>query len=1184
MLKTDPLPPTPSLMAQRLSHVSTTSSPPPTAAVASAPKTRPFEIRAPPAPLYSSSTESWSHSRPNAQTAPSRPPKIYDAPPPSINYRPAMTPERQASFDSNHLPSIPPKTTLEGRTQRPLEVRQPSPPSLSPSLSPSTEQTSHRASAIFPPAPQLAEIKPSSPFEVQAPALPRRPSRPFEIEPSPERERRPSRPFEVRAAPNPLNLASEKRESPRPFDIPFRSPIHFPSVSSERPSRDPSPAPRPALTLADRKASTPTFEFEPPIQRSEPSTEVSPTAQPTPVDTWTHHKNIASPAAQPTAVDIWNHHKDVESPPSSPKSKPVKPALVEPIRPPALEDIKPPPGPPPAKHKGKKSVSFAARDSLISPTSYGPQSPFSDDSQLPPDSPSSTLNSPGLGFTTGNRDSDQSLTELPIFLKIDDQDLTPRPTPAPDSAQAGPSSAPKVPLSPRSLPPLEIPPPPGPPPTVQQVSKPEDEGMDFDAAVAQLVDYGFTAEEAQRGLLENGSGVDVQAAANWLLDESNQPEPPPLPKRPGSEPQELEPPSPLSPSDDASSDLYEAEPVSPVSLASGVIPRLNASRVPASQRYSMVFPEDPELLPPRAFGAQPPSPPSEKKDSSSFETYRPSSSSTNQAPPSPPSSKAPSLEQEQADVVAQLPSYSKTDPRDLRAPFPNPLHSHPVQVQPYRPKETPHKIPRKKVPLPSLDTQVSNESSSSGSSAPLGSANVPLSAIGAGIAASLVAASGPAAPSVKPTSQPQSQPPAAQDFTPVSAHHSTTSSMSSITSPTMSPGSATNPLKAPKKDKSASSKGWGSRFAQISQKANKGFTNLANKVNTAGFVGETVEKECEKAARILRAFCKHGVYANPTQPPTPAAEGPSPGGSMQALQPTTSKGEKKLVRIPPELIQKAVGLAIFTTLRVGLGLGESTGSGIVIARLHDGSWSAPSAISLQSFGAGVAAGVDIFDCVCVINTQEALGAFMNTRFSLGAGVAVAAGPWGTGRSVEWGSMHNKDRGGKKSSISSDDDSPPPALQLNDEPLAIQEPKPRRRGSTVTLEPVYSYVKSKGLFAGFSYEGNVVNERKEANTRFYGEPVTVEQILRGHARAPGDSEALATLREALLAAEDYDPHRGSVGGVGIPPSIQEEGVMDGDEQPEQTWPKDVKPKFPEDSLHPAEAYYGSRVGQGTYISP
>lgn len=276
-------------------------------------------------------------------------------------------------------------------------------------------------------------------------------------------------------------------------------------------------------------------------------------------------------------------------------------------------------------------------------------------------------------------------------------------------------------------------------------------------------------------------------------------------------------------------------------------------------------------------------------------------------------------------------------------------------------------------------------------------------------------------------------------------------------------------------------------------------------------------------------------------------------------------------------MQKAVGIAIFTTLRVGLGLGESTGSGIVIARLHDGSWSPPSAIQLQSFGAGVAAGVDIFDCVCVINTQEALGAFMNTRFSLGAGVAVAAGPWGTGRSVEVGSMHNRDRDGKRSrktSLSDEDSvsSPPPAFELNGEPLAIQEPKSKRQGNTVTMSPVYSYVKSKGLFAGLTYEGNVVIERKEANKKFYKDDVTVEQILRGAVRAPEGKESLKTLHEALLAAEDYCPGRQSVMGP-IAPSIQEEGVVDAgpSTEPQTNWPMDVKPKFPEDSLHPMEAF-------------
>ncbi|KAH6626244.1 hypothetical protein B0J18DRAFT_365029 [Chaetomium sp. MPI-SDFR-AT-0129] len=43
----------------------------------------------------------------------------------------------------------------------------------------------------------------------------------------------------------------------------------------------------------------------------------------------------------------------------------------------------------------------------------------------------------------------------------------------------------------------------------------------FDRAVAQLVDYGFTPENARRGLTESGGGLNVQAAVNWLLDDAH---------------------------------------------------------------------------------------------------------------------------------------------------------------------------------------------------------------------------------------------------------------------------------------------------------------------------------------------------------------------------------------------------------------------------------------------------------------------------------------------------------------------------------------------------------------------------------------------------------------------------------------------------------------------------------------
>ncbi|KAK4239667.1 hypothetical protein C8A03DRAFT_32268 [Achaetomium macrosporum] len=54
-----------------------------------------------------------------------------------------------------------------------------------------------------------------------------------------------------------------------------------------------------------------------------------------------------------------------------------------------------------------------------------------------------------------------------------------------------------------------------------EVAEPAASDDPFDRAVAQLVDYGFTPENARRGLTECGAGLDVQAAVNWLLDDAH---------------------------------------------------------------------------------------------------------------------------------------------------------------------------------------------------------------------------------------------------------------------------------------------------------------------------------------------------------------------------------------------------------------------------------------------------------------------------------------------------------------------------------------------------------------------------------------------------------------------------------------------------------------------------------------
>lgn len=124
------------------------------------------------------------------------------------------------------------------------------------------------------------------------------------------------------------------------------------------------------------------------------------------------------------------------------------------------------------------------------------------------------------------------------------------------------------------------------------------------------------------------------------------------------------------------------------------------------------------------------------------------------------------------------------------------------------------------------------------------------------------------------------------------------------------------------------------------------------------------------------------------------------------------------------------------------------GSGVVVARLPDGTWSPPSAFSVRSGGIGLVYGVDVFDCVCVLNTQAAVDAYAKPEMNLGGGMALAAGPVGG------------------------------------------------TANTKKVKPVWIYTKSKGIYGGLTVDGTVVKERTDANADFYGSNVTAAQILKG----------------------------------------------------------------------------------------
>lgn len=238
---------------------------------------------------------------------------------------------------------------------------------------------------------------------------------------------------------------------------------------------------------------------------------------------------------------------------------------------------------------------------------------------------------------------------------------------------------------------------------------------------------------------------------------------------------------------------------------------------------------------------------------------------------------------------------------------------------------------------------------------------------------------------------------------------------------------------------------------------------LSNKLGSEAFWPTTLDKESDKAARILKSFCKDGFYQEEERP---TADGPK-------------TRQKVLKKIPTEVIKNAKGLAIFTTMRTGLWFSGAGGSGILIGRTEDGAWSPPSGIMLHTAGLGFLAGIDIYDCVVVINTQQALDAFTKIRCTLGGEVSAVAGPVGIG--------------------------------------GILETEVHKRQA-----PVFTYMKSRGLYAGVQVDGTIIIERTDENERFYGERIGVGDILRGKSRHP--PYEIKRLHETIKAAQgdsDFD---------------------------------------------------------------
>jgi len=167
--------------------------------------------------------------------------------------------------------------------------------------------------------------------------------------------------------------------------------------------------------------------------------------------------------------------------------------------------------------------------------------------------------------------------------------------------------------------------------------------------------------------------------------------------------------------------------------------------------------------------------------------------------------------------------------------------------------------------------------------------------------------------------------------------------------------------------------------------------------------------------------------------------------------------------IPSNLLESAKCIAIIPgDKKFAFVFGGSYGRGLATCRTGHG-WSAPMFVAIDSGSVGYQIGGSSTDIVMLFMNDHALQSLMSDKFKVGADASVAAGP--VGRNAAAGTD----------------------LKLNAE--------------------ILSYSRSKGIFAGVSLDGAVMQADKSGDKAMYGDDVNRHEILDGKVAVPASAREL-----------------------------------------------------------------------------
>jgi lipid-binding SYLF domain-containing protein len=167
--------------------------------------------------------------------------------------------------------------------------------------------------------------------------------------------------------------------------------------------------------------------------------------------------------------------------------------------------------------------------------------------------------------------------------------------------------------------------------------------------------------------------------------------------------------------------------------------------------------------------------------------------------------------------------------------------------------------------------------------------------------------------------------------------------------------------------------------------------------------------------------------------------------------------------IPQELLESAKCIAIIPgDVKFAFIFGGNYGRGLATCRTGHG-WSAPMFVAIEGGSVGYQIGGSSTDLVMLFMNDHALQSLLSDKFKIGADASAAAGPVGRHASAD-----------------------------TDVKLKAE---------------ILSYSRAKGVFAGVSLDGAVVQADKSGDEAMYGEHVDRHEILSGKVAVPESARPL-----------------------------------------------------------------------------